>query len=409
LAEKKAKGSCCRRICAAAALRLAVLLIALPGSATHAGPGASSPLGPLPPGWSLSITDVLAIYSPATAAGAVTIVAPPVVTAKGDVRSAVIEEAPALVEDLFGEPRPAGNPVPLPASDGAASGLLVPLTVELEDGSEARIEATGYPLPGGKLQLFLLAAPSSMPDDDAALRTARTLVDQWRAAGLVINESLSPELARRGATQSADAAATDTGAASALGDASRPDDKVENVIHYLRLSFDGSNPAAAGEPVTVTALLLTDGRVFESEARAPAVFDPSSRPPGSAGTGRWRRDGEAYALAFTDGTQGTAVSAAAKTLPAPASLLLSGTFTATGGEPAELLPATIEFYPDGSLLLKDQGAALSGAYEITGRSARITVPGREPGAFLFGLRGELAAPVLIVLGNRLYQPRTAGP
>jgi hypothetical protein len=388
-------------------LTLIVLLIALTGSATHAGPGASSPLGPLPPGWSLSITDVLAIYSPATAAGSVTVVAPPVVTAKSDVRSAVIEEAPALIEDLFGEPRPAGNPVPLPSSDAAAPGLLIPLTVELEDGSQARIEATGYPLPGGKLQLFLLAAPSSMPDDDIALRTGRTLVDQWRAAGLVINERLTPELTRRGATQTRDA--TGTGPASVSDGGSNPDDKIENVIQYMRFPFDGSNPASAGEPVTVTALLLRDGRVFESEARGPTVFDPSSRPPGSAGTGRWRRDGEAYALAFTDGTQGTAVSAAAKTLPAPASLLLSGTFTATGGETAELLPATIEFYPDGSLLLKEHGAALSGAYEITGRTARITVPGREPGAFLFGLRGELAAPVLIVLGNRIYERQTATP
>ncbi|MCU0955635.1 MAG: hypothetical protein MUC37_13805 [Hyphomicrobium sp.] len=404
MAWKKAKWFSWRGICAAAALSLIVLLIALQGSATQAGPSASSPLGPLPPDWSLSITDVLAIYSPATATGSVTVVAPPVVTAKGDIRSAVIEEAPALIEDLFGEPRPAGNPVPLPASDAAAPGLLVPLTVELEDGFQARIEATGYPVPGGKLQLFLLAAPSSMPDDDTALQTARTLVDHWRAAGLAINERLTPELTRRGPTQT-----EDVGPASVSGDPSNPDDKIENVIQYLRFPFDGSNPASAGEPVTVTALLLRDGRVFESEARAPTVFDPSSRPPGSAGTGRWRRDGEAYALAFTDGTQGTAVSAAAKTLPAPASLLLSGTFTATGGEPAELLPATIEFYPDGSLLLKDRGAALSGAYEITGRTARVTVPGREPGTFLFGLRGELATPVLIVLGNRIYERQTASP
>ena len=409
MAGKQAKWSYWRGICASAALSLIGLLIAHPWSAAYAGPGASSPLGPLPPGWSLSITDVLAIYSPATATGAVTVVVPPAVTAKGDARSAIIEEAPALIEDLFGEPRPAGNPVPLPASDGAASGLLVPLTVELEDGSQARIEATGYSLPGGKLQLFFLAAPSSMPDDDTALRTARTLVDQWRAAGLVINESLTPELGGRGATLNEQVAATDTGAAIVSGEASIADDKVENVIQYLRFPFDGSNPASAGEPVTVTALLLRDGRVFESEASAPGVFDPSSRPPGSAGTGRWRRDGEAYALAFTDGTQGTAVSAAAKTLAAPASLLLSGKFAAAGGEPAELLPDTIEFYPDGSLLLKDQGEAFSGAYEITGRTARITVPGREPGTFLFGFRGELARPVLIVLGNRIYERQTAAP
>jgi hypothetical protein len=390
----------------AACVVAAVVLIAWPVTGLNAGapePAPGSLLGPLPPGWTVTVTDVLAVSSPPADAGSVTLVTPPAVSAKGDIRSAIVEEAPALIEDLFGEPRPAGNVVPLPGSDAVAPGLLVPFTVELEDGSQARIEATGYPLPGGRLQLLLLAVPSSMPDDNVSLQTGRTLIEQWRGAGLLINANLRPELARQNAGPGEDGDAST--AVPAVPSAGSPDDKVENVIQYIRFAFDGAAPAAAGEPVSVTALLLTDGRVFESEPRAPADFDPGTRPPGSAGTGRWQRDGEAYAMAFADGTQGTAVAASAKTLAAPASLLLSGTYTASGGKRAELLPNLIEFYPDGSLLLKDEDTVLSGTYEIAGRTARIAVPGREPGAFLFGYQGEMAAPSLIVLGNRIYRPR----
>ncbi|MGE5266652.1 MAG: hypothetical protein ACM3L9_04715, partial [Deltaproteobacteria bacterium] len=259
-----------------------------------------------------------------------------------------------------------------------------------------------YALPGGWLQLLLLAVPSSMPDGHVMLRTGRTLIEQWRGASVLINANLRPELARQSAGIGEDDASTGPPAVPSAGS---PDDRVENVIQYIRFAFDGAAPAAAGEPVSVTALLLTDGRVFESEPRAPADFDPSTRPPGSAGTGRWQRDGEAYAMAFADGTQGTAVAASAKTLAAPASLLLSGTFTAAGGERAELLPDVIDFYPDGSMLLKDKDAVLSGTYTITGRTARITVPGRDPGAFLFGYQGDMATPSIIVLGNRIYRPR----
>ena len=383
----------------------AAVLVAWPVAGLNAGtpePAADRVLGPLPPGWTMAVTDVLAVFSPTTDAGAVTLVTPPAVQTKGDVRAAIVEEAPALIEDLFGEPRPAGNAVPLPGSDAVAPGLLVPFSVELEDGSQARIEATGYPLPGGRLQLLLLAVPSSMPDNDITLRTGRTLIEQWRGAGLFIDANLRPELARQNAAPGDDDAIST--AAPEVPSAARPDDMVENVIQYIRFVFDGTAPAAAGEPVSVTALLLTDGRVFEGEPRAPAAFDPATRPPGSAGTGRWQRDGEAYAMAFADGTQGTAVAASAKTLAAPASLLLSGTFTASGGERAHLLPDAIDFYPDGSLLLKSDGTVLSGSYEIAGRTARITIPGREPGAFLFGYQGEVAAPSLIVLGNRIYRP-----
>jgi hypothetical protein len=363
----------------------------------------SSPLGPLPPGWTVSLTDVVAIFSGPTGEGSVTIVAPPVMTAEGYIKNAIIETAPSLIEDLFGEPRPGGDPTPLPASDYVAPGLLVPLTVELEDGSEARIEATGYPLRGGRLQLFLIAAPASMSSTNPELRTARTLVDQWRAAGVVVNENLTTDLAAP-----TEPAANEDGTAPApapppVTPAADPDDMVENVIFFLRFTFDGTNPNAAGEPSAITAVLLKDGRVFESEARSPADFDPATRPPGSPGTGRWQRDGEAYALAFADGTQGTAVAGAAKTLPAPAAMAFAGRYVAIGGPASTRLTATIEFYPDGSILLKDENATLSGTYAITGRTIRLSVPGETDAAYIFGYRGDAAAPSLVIVGNRIYE------
>jgi hypothetical protein len=375
--------------------------------AAHLCPAAAqqptSPLGTLPPGWTITLTDVVALFSGPTPDGTVTIVAPPAMPADGDIKSAIVEKAPALIEDLFGEARPAGDPTPLPASDAVAPGLLVPLTVELEDGSEARIEATGYPLPGRRLQLFLLAVPATMPGTNPEIMRARTLIDQWRAAGIIVNDNLTSQLAGpTDAPGSEDGTEPASNAASAASPAN-PDEQIENVIFFLRFAFDGANPSAAAEPSAVTALLLKDGRVFESEARAPADFDPASRPPGSPGTGRWQRDGEAYALAFADGTQGTAVAGAAKTIAAPASMSFNGRFLATGGPPAEFLTSTIEFYPDGSLLLKDASTSLSGAYAISGRTIRFTVPDKPPAAFAFGYRGEVTAPTLLIVGNRIYE------
>jgi hypothetical protein len=182
-----------------------------------------------------------------------------------------------------------------------------------------------------------------------------------------------------------------------------PDEQVENVIFFLRYAFDGANPAAAGEPAATTALLLKDGRVFEGEPSAPSEFDPSRRPPGSAGTGRWQRDGEAYALAFSDGTQGTAVAGAAKTFPAPAAMAFAGTYRAIGGPPNDLLPDQIDFYPDGSLLLKSKDRVLGGSYEITQRSVRMAADGQRTMRFLFGYRGELEEPELLILGSRIYE------
>jgi hypothetical protein len=362
-----------------------------------------SPLGTLPPGWTIALTDVVALFSGPTADGTVTIVAPPAMTADGDIKSAIIEKAPTLIEDLFGEARPAGDATPLPASDAVAPGLLVPLTVELEDGSEARIEATGYPLPGRKLQLFLLAVPATMPGTNPEIMRARTLIDQWRAAGIIVNDNLTSQLATP-----AEAPGSEDGTEPAANSAStappaNPDDQIENIIFFLRFAFDGTNPSAAAEPNAVTALLLKDGRVFESEPSAPADFDAATRPPGSPGTGRWQRDGEAYALAFTDGTQGTAVAGAAKTIAAPASMLFNGRFLASGGPPAPWLTSTIEFYPDGSLLLKDESTSLSGTYAISGRTISIAMPNMSPAAFAFGYRGDITAPTLLIVGNRIYE------
>ena len=383
---------------------------ATPAAVTEAG-AVASPLGPLPAGWTVALTDVIAIYSAPSDDGSVTIVAPPIMTVEGDIRSAIIERAPALIEDLFGEARPAGEPVPLPASEAVAPGLLVPLVVALEDGSEARIEATGYPLPGNRLQLFLVALPSAMADSNSALKTARTLIEQWRASGLAVTEKLTSQVVappepRAGDDSTDDAATPQQTPAPPIADSQdqqSPDEQVENVIYFLRYAFDGANPAAAGEPAATTALLLKDGRVFEGESRAPAAFDPASRPPGSAGTGRWQRDGEAYALAFSDGTQGTAVAGPAKTFPAPAAMAFAGTYRAIGGPATDLLPDQIDFYPDGSLLLKSPDRVLGGSYEITQRTVRLAADGQRTTQFLFGFRGDLEEPELLILGNRIYE------
>jgi hypothetical protein len=375
-----------------------------PALAQSQGDPVPSPLGPLPPGWSVAITDVIAVFSPPASEGSVTIVAPPVLTAQGEIKSAIVENAPSLIEDLFGAPRPAGEPIPLPASAAVAPGLLVPLLVELEDGSEARIEATGYPLTGRRLQLFLVASPATMSDDTPALRQARTLVDQWRAANVIVNQNLSAAPAGPAAPQRTEDGQDPASAPAASAPPTTPDDSVENVIFFLRYRFDGANPSVGGEPVTVTALLLKDGRVFENEARAPSEFDPATRPPGSPGVGRWQRDGEAYALAFADGTQGTAVAGAAKTLPATGTMSLTGRYTAIGSASfTTLLSETIEFYPDGSLLLKDQTKTLSGTYSIYRRTMRVNVPGQPPSAMIFGFRGSTTSPSTLVIGNRLYE------
>lgn len=383
----------------ALAISFALAVVAGSANAEQTAP----PLGALPPGWTLTLTDVVALFSGPTLDGTVTIVAPPVMTADGDTKAAIIENAPALIEDLFGEPRPAGDPTPLPASDAVAPGLLVPLTVELEDGSEAHIEATGYPLPGRRLQLFLIAFPTTMPATNPEVMRARTLVDQWRAAAVIVNADLTSQLAGPTEAREGEEGTEPSASATASQAPIKPDDRIENIIYFLRFAFDGANPSAAGEPSAVTALLLKDGRVFESEGSAPVDFDPASRPPGSPGTGRWQRDGEAYALAFADGTQGTAVAAAAKTTPAAASMAFNGRFLAAGGPPSDLLTSIVEFYPDGSLLLKDETKTLSGSYAISGRTIRFTVPNAPAAAFAFGYRGDVSAPTLLIVGNRIYE------
>jgi len=191
---------------------------------------------------------------------------------------------------------------------------------------------------------------------------------------------------------------------AAPGPSSSPEDGIENVIHYLRFVFDGTNPGAAAEPQSLTALLLKDGRVFESEPRAPAEFDPLTRPPGSPGTGRWQRDGEAYALAFGDGTQGTAVAAAAKTAPAPAALSFSGTYAAIGGPARDVLPDRITFFDDGSLMLAGgEGGLRSARYRISERTIAIGDGDGPRHAFLFGYQGARDRPDLLIIADRVYE------
>lgn len=186
--------------------------------------------------------------------------------------------------------------------------------------------------------------------------------------------------------------------------APQPDETVENVIHYLRLVSDGSPKQEKRELKSFTALLLKDGRVFENEELAPSVFDPTKRPTGSAGTGRWQRDGEAYALAFSDGTEGTAVSVAAITSPAPPAMVLVGLFEETTPNPHPILPHRFNFFKDGSLILeRPEQLPQSGHYKISLRSIEIDDGQGTRQSFIFGVHEPLENPELLVIGNKLYQ------
>lgn len=184
----------------------------------------------------------------------------------------------------------------------------------------------------------------------------------------------------------------------------QPDDTVENVIHYLRLVSDGSNTMGSKDVKSFTALLLKDGRFFENEELAPRIFDPAKRPIGSAGTGRWQRDGEAYALAFSDGTEGSAVSSAALTSPAPPSMILMGLFEETTFTPHQILPHRLNFFKDGSLILeRPEQIPQSGHYKIGLRSIDIEYEQGTIQSFLLGVHQPLEKPQLLVIGSKLYQ------
>lgn len=183
-----------------------------------------------------------------------------------------------------------------------------------------------------------------------------------------------------------------------------PDERVENVIHYLRLVPAGEAEGSTKELKSFTALLLKDGRVFENEEKAPDIFDPTLRPAGSAGTGRWQRDGEAYALMFSDGTEGTAVSSAALTLPAPTAMVLRGEYKVTSEEESVTFSPRIIFFKDGSLLLKmDESTTSSGRYKIHQRSIEIEDGLGSRTALLFGVHEPTENPRFLIIGNKLYQ------
>lgn len=362
-----------------------------------------SPLGPLPQGWTLSATDVLVLTSPETDAGTVTLILPPVTPAITDLRSAFGEDVPALIEDLIGETRASSSPLPLPPSDQVPPAMSLKAVVATGEEAVAHVEAIGFPVPGG-MQLALLAYPAGMDGANPALLAARAMIEDWRAAGLVVSPDLATDVAAR-------AAAPPTGDENESGETSappvpwsaNPDDRVENVIYYLRYTFDGGG-SVAPEPQSVTALLLKDGRVFENEPAAPAVFDSAKRPIGSPGTGRWQRDGEAYALAFADGTQGTAVAAAAKTFAAPAAMSLTGTYAAAGGSSTEPLPDRLTFFDDGSLTLAGNDAtSRSARYRIGQRTFTIDDGTAAPRSLIFGFQGDRNAPALLIIGAQVYE------
>ncbi len=247
-----------------------------------------------------------------------------------------------------------------------------------------------------------------MAETDPILLTARARLEAWRADGLIV----TPDLRLKSSDDGPEGQPGDEGDAApdkADPEANPPADPnslVEDVIHYLRFTFDGSDPASAVDPKSITALLLSDGRVFENEARAPAAFDATTRPLGSPGAGRWQRDGEGYALAFGDDTQGTAVAKAAKTFAAAASMAFAGHYVGAGGAATADLPDHLSFYDDGSL---KRSAAREGGdsarYTIAARTITLTGADGAATSYLFGFQGEREAPSLLIIGNRILRAR----
>ncbi len=372
-----------------------ILLIGL----AHTPAAAQAPELPMPMGWTVSASDILVVQSPIDEKGVVSLVAPLVLPPTRDLKAAFAEDVRTLIEDLIGKLETTAPPLALPPSDFVAPGLRLPSRAQAEDGTIAEIETTGYVTRAG-LQIVLVVWPADLDPADPRLLAARDTIETWRERAYVLKPD---DLAALAAT-------AEEGQAGVSPPSQDPDDRVQDVIHYLRLTLDAAPASRTTEPVGVTVLLLSDGRAFENEARAPADFDPATRPLGSPGAGRWRRDGEAYAVDFADGSQGIAVAKAAMTRPGEPGMTLKGAFrtalqTSSSGERQSApLPETIEFFTDGSAKF----AAASGApadsvrYRIIKRTISFNIAG-EQHAYVFGFSGEADNPSVLVIGNRVYE------
>ncbi|MDX2308277.1 MAG: hypothetical protein NW216_08575 [Hyphomicrobium sp.] len=347
----------------------------------------------LPAGWTASappLSGLLLAQSPDGGdAQPVTVLIPPCQDLKGPLRDAFVEDVPLLIETLYGDLMRTPATVPLAGLAASPVAVSARVGIMLDDGIPAEVEAVGYRV-GNRYQIILLAAPGTLSDEDENVVEGRTLVEDLRARQFVLTEDAVTAIA--GQEQSGRPAPDDTQPLT--------DESVENVIQYLRMVFSAGDPSAAPEPQTITALLLNDGRAFEAVREPAAAFKPETRPLGSPGVARWRRDGEGYLLTFPDGTQGTAVAKAALTSAAAAGQRIDGTYT-TDVVPVAPLSRTLHFNADGSLRI---GEATTGRYTLDARTLTLTPSGGDAVAYLFGWQGEEPKhPSRLIIGTNVYE------
>lgn len=358
-------------------------------------------LSEVPARWTSEISDAGWTVTPApSTASEVSVLVLPLTPLSGDLDSYFAEDVPGMIEDLFGETIGQSAPRPMAPTDTAGPGRAYSHLVKGNDGRELHLEVVAYPV-GTNVQLTIIASPKDLAADDPFLREASSFVARLKQKQLALG------------TSAADKTTTGTNAAAPLATGSlsppdNPDAHVENVIQYLGMSFDGTG-ATSDPSAPTTALLFDDGRVFRKETRAPSVFDPGTRPPGSEGVGRWEKDGEGYSIVWDDGAGGTAVSNAAKTFPAPASMSLDGRYVAAGASSSASLPGALTFHDDQSVML-DRAAATgspgdltSARYRISQRTIELLNADGSSAAHLFGFQGDQKKPDLLVIGDRLYE------
>ncbi len=384
--------------------------------ATVTAQAAAQPVPSPPTGWTMSASQAgLSYQSPGTAAGSASVLIAPLHEIAGDFISTFAEDVPALVEDLFGEPINQGPAKDWPSKGSGSQALSSIHLVRSTDGTEIRVQTIGYPLPQGT-QLVFIVLPADLPLESDSVKQALRLTESLRAGPFALTPDVLTTALASGVAQLRAGVVDDDGNATAAqrlpdNDPDNPDERIEAVIYYLRLNFDGQGSVGDAELAPITATLLKDGHAFEREASAPASLDPSKRPDGAGGVGRWEKDGEGYLLTFTDGESGTAVSSAAKTFAAPAAMTFDGTYIPSGGSTAAGgWAGSLTFAADETLTIGvgtgtgggSAASATQGRYKISQRTIEITAADGGTSSRIFGFQGDRDRPDVLLIGNRIY-------
>jgi hypothetical protein len=358
-----------------------------------------------PAGWTVSASTAGLLYQAPEYLGAgISLLVAPSQPANADFKAGFSEDVPALIEDMFGEITRQGLPKPVdgaPKSQGAQ--LAAYLVRSSETDTEIRISVMAYTAADEGQRIFILS-PKELSSKNAAYLQAFAFANAIRRSKYALTSERLTE-----ALGSPPESAIAVEVLPPLPD--DPEARIEGVIYYLEYDFDAGSDTAGPDLAPVTATLLSNGRLFEREPSAPAGFNPEKRADGSRGVGRWKKDGEGYALTFTDGGSGTAVSSAAKTFPAPAVMTLSGTYLPQGGGTAtgnwtdgltfkddETVGISLGTDPAGTPLPPQT----SRSYRISQRTIDIINDEGSKSSRIFGFQGTREAPELLVIGDQVF-------